>query len=329
MVGGSNDGACTGPQRRMLVAGLAAALALAATGCGGAGTKVATVTAVETTLAPLTPSATPEFLQSSGARTNQVGSGRFVLVFTYRDVPQVGSAKLTAAGAFDAVDHRSLFSVDFTPLLQAAALRESGSASGLSRLDGSGEFEMVTDGSRVYLRFALLRLLEPHLTKPWFSAGAADLGVDRTKLMTQLGGGAASLDRSSLLDFLQGAGTGVHQVGTEAVMGVATTHYAATLSVASLLAKLAPDRAATLTAQLSQLGASDPGRLTIPFDVWVDGTGLVHRMVMTFTGIVAAAPSASVGVDLTLYDLGQSVTIELPPSSDVQSFGDLRSLLKG
>ena len=293
--------------------------------CGSGGQRVAVVSVAHSpTVAPQASSA---FLTASSDRTAAVSSGRYSMAFSFVGVPGVGSFSFTVAGAFDAAQQRSLMSMDYGAIIRAASQKSPADAALVTALLGDGQFEIITDGTKAYLRFGLFKLLKPDLSKTWVVVDASVLGADRAKLMNQFGGGAGALDHETFLAMLKGAGADVRTVGTEDVMGTSTTHYGATVSLAALLSASPPADAAKLKDRLAALGLS-AGTLSIPTDVWVDDHGVVRRLTMTLSGFDPSAPAAAMKIDLTLYAVGQTVTIDPPPASDVQSIGDLKSLLK-
>jgi len=285
-------------------------------GCSDAGQTVTVATGA--TAPVVAPEASAAFLKASSDRTAAVPSGRYSMAFSMTNVPQLGSVTFTASGAFDTVNQRALMSMDFGALMKAAAAQGGADAVGIAALLGDGQFEIITDGTKAYIRFGLLKLLKPDLTKTWVVADASSLGVDRTKLMSQFGGGAGSLDQQTLVQLLKAVGADVREVGKDDVMGTSTTHYTASLALADFLAAAPAAEAAKLRDQLGALGAN-AGDVKIPTDVWVDDHGVVRRLTMTIAGFEASAPAATMKIDMTLYDVGQPITIELPPASDVQS----------
>jgi len=295
-------------------------------GCGDGGQ---TVTVAAGASAPVVaPQASAAFLKASSDRTAAVASGRYSMTSSFARVPGIGAMTFTASGAFDNVHQRALVSMDFGALLKAAAAKGGSDSAAIAAVLGDGQFEVITDGTKAYIRFGLLKLLTPGLTKTWVVVDGSALGVDRANLMSQFGGGAGALEQGSLIEMLKAAGSDVREVGTEDVMGTPTTHFAAVLVLGDFLATAPAADAAKLRAQLASLGTNVAG-LKIPTDVWVDEHGVVRRLTMTIAGFEASAPGASMKIDMTLYDVGQPITIELPPASDVQDIGGLKGLLKG
>ena len=62
----------------------------------------------------------------------------------------------------------------------------------------------------------------------------------------------------------------------------------------------------------------------MPVDVWLDASGLVHKLSMSFEPTDASTSrSNEVAMSFELWDYGQAVDIELPPASQVVDASDL------
>ena len=56
----------------------------------------------------------------------------------------------------------------------------------------------------------------------------------------------------------------------------------------------------------------------MPVDVWLDASGLVRKLSMSFEATEASTSrSSEVAMSFELWDYGQDVDIELPPASQV------------
>jgi outer membrane lipoprotein-sorting protein len=166
----------------------------------------------------------------------------------------------------------------------------------------------VVDGSDVYIRM-------PELTQrlgtgqSWVLIRAESLIGDAWSGSGGLGEGMSANPREQL-DQLAEVTDDVTEIGHESVGGVATTHYTATIDMEKALGHLRDQssEAADLVEQtLDQIGAREA------VDVWVDGDGLLRRMVATLG--MGAAGNFTMTMDFS--DYGIRPTINVPPESAV------------
>jgi hypothetical protein len=152
-------------------------------------------------------------------------------------------------------------------------------------LPGLNGVELVYDGGVVYLKAGFATALGATSDASWVSFPADEPG----ELDAIVPGGVLT-DPAALLAELREQDFKVTEVGREDVRGVATTHYAIALP---------PEQ------------ASLPGVTGATGDVWIDDDGIVRRVRSELTGSVAMSITAE------LYDLGESVTIAVPPADQV------------
>jgi hypothetical protein len=156
--------------------------------------------------------------------------------------------------------------------------------------------EVVYDDSTVYLKPGELgALFGGAAGTPWFKFDAGDSGLG------DLGSGdftLPSVTPDDLVAELRAEGIEVTEVGADEVRGVATTHYAVTV----------PADAAPVPTE------------AVDLDVWIDGDGLVRRVKIVATGDEAFT------LDAELFDLGQPVTVTVPPDDQVMDLGDFEGL---
>jgi hypothetical protein len=118
----------------------------------------------------------------------------------------------------------------------------------------------------------------------------------------------------ALLKGVGGPGTTVRYVGQDTVRGTAVAHYSGTLDLtASAQAAQNPVRAALLAA------AHSFSRPTVPFEVFLDASGRVRRIVAHYSFPATAPQKGQVQIASTtdLYDLGSDVTVTVPAAKDV------------
>jgi hypothetical protein len=297
---------------------LVALLAVVAAGCGG-GSSSSTAT-----LEPIG----FEQLAQSAATSADATSGRFSfdlsMSFPGTDEPFAFSGE----GAFDERSGRASFAVDLSSLAKLLGGFVAGlggtSASGLPDFDDpSGwKIDVIQDGTVGYVRLPALDGQLPE-GKTWIREDAADAsrsGFDVGEL-----GQFAKSDPRDVLGTLRAATSDVETVGSEQLRGVETTHYRATIDPAKL-GKLAIGKDPTATQALVDRLTAQSGLGPVPVDVWLDASGLVRKLSMSFE---ATEPSTSrsgeVSMAFELWDYGQTVDIELPPASQVVDASSLRS----
>jgi hypothetical protein len=296
---------------------LLALLALVAAGCGGGGPS---------STATLEPIGFEQLAQSASTSADAT-SGRFSfdlsMSFPGTDEPFAFSGE----GAFDEPSGRASFAVDLSSLAKLLGGFVAGlggtSASDLPDFDDpSGwKIDLVQDGTVGYVRLPAFDEQLPE-GKTWIRADAADVstsGFDVGEL-----GQFAKSDPRDVLGTLRAVTSDVETVGSEELRGVETTHYRATIDPAQL-GKLAAGKDPTATqALVDRLAQSGLG--PVPVDVWLDASGLVHKLSMSFEATEASTSrSSEVAMSFELWDYGQAVDIELPPASQVVDASSLHS----
>lgn len=303
-----------------LVAASAVLLVASACSSGGGGE----VTLVEA-------AATPQFLAEAADRTAAVESGRFELTVA---IPASAEAPagltISGSGAFDLAADRSRFSLDMSGILDAAATSdETPEGFDPSAFFGDGTIEMVTDGDDVYVNAGFLSaFLGGGDGKPWVKL-SADEGAEVTG---DLSGGMG--DATALLDLLRDSGATVTDEGSVDIDGDATRHFHATISAAEALASAPAEDKGKAEAFIQELGV-DPATVELPMDVYVDGEGRVRRLEMSFDGATFAGldgtealPDGPIVFTLDFLELGESVTIDLPPADQVADGDALKQMFE-
>lgn len=183
----------------------------------------------------------------------------------------------------------------------------------------------VTDYPFMYLNFGdLFEQLpqSPPELKPWirmnFETIGDHMGIDMDALM-QLG----QNDVNSYAVYTQGV-EDVERIGRERVRGRPATHYRATVDFGRL-AEAGPEHLRPTFEALQNLtGVSE-----VPMDVWID-RGLVVRQrqdVPTPSGVPGEVTNTT--MDITFYDFGAEVDIDLPPERLVMDFEELLQMAPG
>ncbi|MEX0990942.1 MAG: hypothetical protein WD004_01540 [Actinomycetota bacterium] len=194
----------------------------------------------------------------------------------------------------------------------------------------AGQMEMIQDGDVTYMKSAMFSgFLGGDASKPWVKMDMSELGPEYGDV-SSLGGG--SNNPADMFAALQGVTDDLQDMGTETIDGVETTHYAGTVDLQKAMEQVPESERAELEQSYAGLEAQ-LGGFTMPFDVWVDGDGLVRRVAFTFDlsnlgGELAATPvpgmqDLKMVMTMDLYDYGVPVDIQIPPADQVSDIGDM------
>ncbi len=175
----------------------------------------------------------------------------------------------------------------------------------------------------LYLRLPAIDKAQLPAGKTWISVNLNS--VAEAKLGTSLAQLTSSSQESTqLLSYLQAVSTsGVTTVGPATIKGVATTEYKATVDLTKVADQKSPAAQAALKSVEAQLHAT-----TMPVQVWLDAHGRVRQasdqlQVSTNTastsGTTAPAASGSVSTTVDYFDFGTPVTVQAPPTSQVDN----------
>jgi hypothetical protein len=120
---------------------------------------------------------------------------------------------------------------------------------------------------------------------------------------------------AQFLAYLKAGGGQVTKVADEAVRGVRTTRYRATIDPAKAIEKAAASGHALSKESVKRLVAQ-AGLKTIPVEVWVDAHNLVRRLAMT----ISEAPQGhhvNLSIGLELFDFGATPSVNPPSGGEV------------
>jgi hypothetical protein len=259
-------------------------------------------------------------LASSASTSAQAKSGRFSfdmsMTFPGGDEPFAFSGE----GAFDEASGRASFAVDMWSLAKLLGGLVSGLAGGSAQAqpnfdDPAGwRVEVVQDGDVAYLRFPAIDDRLPR-GKSWIREGKGDTSYRGGFDFDQLEQFAGS-DPRKVLESLRAVSSDIETVGTEQLRGVETAHYRAKLDPAELMKVTASGQAPTgsLVDQLTAQSGLGP----VPVDVWIDATGLVRKLALSFEASrPGTSDSGAVSMSFELWDYDEPVVIDLPPASQV------------
>jgi hypothetical protein len=141
--------------------------------------------------------------------------------------------------------------------------------------------------------------------KPWIEVPFSDLSGSLGSALTQLIQEAQSGDPLTQAQELT-ASKDAHQVGTQVIDGVSTTHYAGTLTGSAALAKLSPSLRKDLSSVLRQL----QGHIT--WNAWLDSQHNLRKLTESYT-----VDGMALSLAMTVTSINQPVTVTVPPASQV------------
>jgi hypothetical protein len=267
--------------RRVLLALQVVALAVGLTACGGDALALDPV---------------------ASAATKTVESGSSRVAFTISMDVAGESFDMTGSGAFDYEKARG----EATYRMQVPMLGEVG-------------MDMRMVGTKVFVR------LPEALAGAGMTGGKEWASVDLGTSLEHSALGSLDLtqqqDPAQTLQYLRAASTGVKEGGSATVRGVETTRYTGRLDFRKALdaglekLELSPaerQRArAGMKWMLDQLGANG-----VPFEVFVDGDGLLRRMTMHMN-MTVEGEEMSMKMLIDYFDFGVDVNVQAPPARDV------------
>ncbi len=218
--------------------------------------------------------------------TSEAKTARIAMSISTNGVPGAGNAEVTVAGVVN-------FATQDSTLVM--------------NMPGFGTIEQRTVDGIIYMRL-------PAGTSP----GKPWLSVDPRQLLgASLKGLAGSQsDPTQYLAFLAGVSDRVKIIGTEAVRGVATTHYRAVIDMSKALRDAWMPRA--LRDRLA-IYAPNFGSAKLPTDAWIDAQGRARKVTMhlDLADILGARTSGAMSVSIEFFDFGTPVDVQAPPPNQV------------
>ena len=187
-----------------------------------------------------------------------------------------------------------------------------------------GEVELIVgEGSIVYVRAPMLASYIPAKT-PWIKLDPSALPQQQPGA---IGAAATAINPAAILAAIKEA-ISVDEVGADAVDGTDATRYRATVDVLKLLpaiAKLSPDAPTDADIQEAKDRLTKLGLDTLPIDLWVDADGYLKQIhfALDLSTIAPEGAAASFSITLTLTDIGEDISIDVPPASQVTDLTDL------
>lgn len=223
-----------------------------------------------------------------------------------------GPIEFSTQGVYDRTTGRQRATIDLSKMLGSAT--GPGASAAVPGIGGS--VSSIQDGPTLYLASELFTSRLPG-NPPWVKVDTAQLDPS-----SPLAGGSdlelGTSDPGSFLQALRGIGDDTHVVEHTVIDGRVVTRYHGTVDLARAAGDLPAASRAKVEQSFAGLGL-DPGRATMPTDVWVDADGNVLRISteltqQTTTGLTGGTPGSTIQVTIDFRDLGTPVDIPLPPA---------------
>ena len=193
----------------------------------------------------------------------------------------------------------------------------------LGMLPGGTVELIVGKGPVVYAKAPMLASFIPVKT-PWIKLDPSTLPQSETG---GFGAATAAANPAAILAAIKDALT-VEEVGADTVDGVDATHYRASvdpLKLLPLLASMTPDTPTDAEMQKAKDELTKVGLQTLPIELWVDGDGYLKQMQLApdLSKVDPEHPGTSFSLTLTLSDIGEHISIDVPPASQVTDISNL------
>jgi hypothetical protein len=243
-------------------------------------------------------------------KTNDAGSARMAIDLTFASPEQTVHVTGDVEYVMDPADP--------TSLRERVVLN----IPSLGMMPG-GTIEMIIGkDSMIYIRAPMLASFIP-ATTPWIKLDPSSLPQSQG----ELGAAAAAANPAAILAAIKDALT-VEEVGPDMVDGSDATHYRASVDLVKLLPLLASMTSEHPTdAQMKK--AKDKlakvGLETLPIELWVDGDGFLKQLQLApdLSKVDPDHPGTSFSLTLTFSDIGEPISIDVPPASQVTDISDL------
>jgi hypothetical protein len=187
--------------------------------------------------------------------------------------------------------------------------------------NGSGRMTFTMRGEGVEAEFDFVYVMPAiYMRSPLFESELPD-GKSWMKIDLARAGEELGLDMEALMNYrptdavasLEATAGEVEEVGTEAVRGIETTQYRATIDLEKAASE-GPEELRESMARVAEL----TGISTIPVRVWVDEDGLIRRLAQTWNQeLPDGAGRMHTEMTMDLYDFGPRIQVDAPPPGEV------------
>jgi hypothetical protein len=171
---------------------------------------------------------------------------------------------------------------------------------------GSGGWDTIYDGDTSYSKMRMEQLIPE--AKLWVRFDGASDGADPFDIQSQ----ALELGPAQALPWLRGNSTYLREAGSEIVSGTGTTRYEGTLDLEKIIESAPAADREDLRWMLDTMGKDEGLSGTVPYTVWVDARGLIHRL-----RFVEGPMPFGMAVTVEFSDFGLPIVLDLPPAADV------------
>lgn len=256
-----------------------------------------------------TPGESLTALLNAMQKTNDAGSARMTIDLTFNSPEQ----SIHITGDVEYV----MDPADPTSLRERVVL----DIPSLGVMPGGTVELIIGEGSVIYVRAPMFASFIPAKT-PWIKLDPSALPASDDGL----GAATAVANPAAILAAIKDALT-VEEVGADTVDGSDATHYRATVDLVKLLPLLA-DITSEKPTDAEMQDAKDElkklGMEMLPIELWVDGEGYLKqvRLSLDLTALEPTRPT-SFSLTLTFSDIGEGVSIDVPPASQVTDISDL------
>jgi hypothetical protein len=183
----------------------------------------------------------------------------------------------------------------------------------------------VIDGTTVYIKLpdALTSKVPSLSGKPWMKIDIAKAaGAAGVPGLGSLVNNPASSDPSQFLQYLRAAGGTVTKVGSDAVNGLPTTHYRATIDLDKVPNALPSGSRSQAQAAIAAL-EKNTNVHQIPVNVWIDHQNLVRRIRLGFRESLPTGQAVGVAINVDIVDYGPQPPPAIPPAGQVTDVSSL------
>lgn len=258
---------------------------------------------------------------------DSAGDSLPALLDAMQKTKDAGSARMAIDLTFTAQEQTVHITGDVESVMDPsdpASLRERAvlDIPSLGMVPGGKVEVIVGKGSVLYLRAPMFASFIP-ATTPWIKLDPSALPQSQG----DLGAATAAVNPAAILAAIKDSLT-VEEVGADTVDGSATTRYRATLDVVKLLplvADIVQEQPTDAQLQETIDKLKEAGLETLPIDLWVDEAGFLKqvRMSLDLSGLSTDHSAVSFSLTLTYSDIGEHISIDVPPASQVTDISDL------
>jgi hypothetical protein len=193
----------------------------------------------------------------------------------------------------------------------------------LGMLPGGTVEMIIGKGPVVYVKAPMLASFIPVKT-PWIKLDPSTLPQSETG---GFGAATAAANPAAILAAIKDALT-VEEVGADTVDGTDATHYRAAVDLVKLLpllAQMSPEKPTDADMKDAKDQLQKLGLQTLPIELWVDRDGFLKQaqLALDLSKIDPDHPGVSFSLTLTFSDIGQEISIDVPPASQVTDISDL------